>query len=300
MTRSSRRWSATRGIILFGEDVKISMFGDTKGLAGALRRSSASATRRSPKRRIAGMAVGAAAAGHPVVLAHDVLEFPLCGLRRHRQPDDEAAVHDRRPDQAADHRALRLWRRDLDRRAAFGHALFAADESGRPQHRRPGDAGRCQGPAQDRRSAAVIRPSSSKRGRAAANRAKCPSGDHLSPFGRRGSLVPGRDVTIVAIGAMVRLALEAAESLAEERRDRCRSHRPATLVPFDTPALLASIAKTRHLVIVDEARDRCSAASHIAAIAADKGFASLRARPPRYRSRHADALCADSREGDLS
>jgi len=74
----------------------------------------------------------------------------------------------------------------------------------------------------------------------------------------------------------VRFALEAADVLAKEHID-AEIIDPRCLVPFDTPALLASIAKTHHLVIVDEARDRCSAASHIAALAADEGFDSLRA-----------------------
>jgi pyruvate dehydrogenase E1 component beta subunit len=47
-------------------------------------------------------------------------------------------------------------------------------------------------------------------------------------------------------------------------------------VPFDTGAVLASVAKTGHLVVVDEARECCSAASQIAAVVAEQGFALLK------------------------
>src|SRR3546814_1647688 len=42
------------------------------------------------------------------------------------------------------------------------------------------------------------------------------------------------------------------------------------------PIFLASVRKTGRLVILDEARATCSAASEIAAIVAEQGFASLR------------------------
>jgi pyruvate dehydrogenase E1 component beta subunit len=51
---------------------------------------------------------------------------------------------------------------------------------------------------------------------------------------------------------------------------------PRTLVPLDEAAIIRSVEKTGHLVVVDEARDRCSAASQIAAIVADKAFRALK------------------------
>jgi pyruvate dehydrogenase E1 component beta subunit len=52
---------------------------------------------------------------------------------------------------------------------------------------------------------------------------------------------------------------------------------PRTLVPLDEACILASVEKTGRLVLVDESRDSCSAASHIAAVVADKAFGALRA-----------------------
>jgi pyruvate/2-oxoglutarate/acetoin dehydrogenase E1 component len=47
-------------------------------------------------------------------------------------------------------------------------------------------------------------------------------------------------------------------------------------VPLDEDAILASVAKTGRLVVVDEARECCSAASQIAAVVAEKGFSLLK------------------------
>jgi pyruvate dehydrogenase E1 component beta subunit len=103
-----------------------------------------------------------------------------------------------------------------------------------------------------------------------------PDGDHLVPLGSASVLREGDDVTVVAIGRMVKLALKSAESLAGEAID-VEVIDPRTLVPFDTETVLASVAKTGRLVIVDEARETCSAASQIAAVVAEHGFDLLRA-----------------------
>ena len=50
---------------------------------------------------------------------------------------------------------------------------------------------------------------------------------------------------------------------------------PRTVSPLDTTAILASVAKTGRLLIVDEAFAPCSIASEIAAVVADAGFNDL-------------------------
>jgi acetoin:2,6-dichlorophenolindophenol oxidoreductase subunit beta len=102
-----------------------------------------------------------------------------------------------------------------------------------------------------------------------------PDGDHLVPFGSAAILREGKDATVVAIGHMVKLAFEAADRLAEEGVD-VELIDPRTLVPLDEATIIRSVAKTGHLVVVDEARDRCSAASQIAALVADKAFRALK------------------------
>lgn len=102
-----------------------------------------------------------------------------------------------------------------------------------------------------------------------------PEGEHLVPFGRAAVLRQGTDATVVAIGRMVKPALSAADICAEQGVS-VEVIDPRTLVPFDETTLLASVAKTGRLVVVDEARECCGAASQIAAVVAERAFHSLK------------------------
>jgi acetoin:2,6-dichlorophenolindophenol oxidoreductase subunit beta len=103
-----------------------------------------------------------------------------------------------------------------------------------------------------------------------------PDGEYLVPFGVADVRREGADVTIVATGFMVGKALAAAEALAGEGID-AEVIDPRTLVPLDLDAILTSVAKTGHLVLVDQATRYGSASAAIAADVAEHGFASLRA-----------------------
>ena len=107
-------------------------------------------------------------------------------------------------------------------------------------------------------------------------RGEVPDGDFTVPFGSARVCRTGTDVTLVSVGAMMKPTLQAAQTLAGNNIDAevidCR-----TLVPLDTDTIIKSVAGTGRLVIVDEARDRCSAASHIAAVVSDEAFAYLKA-----------------------
>lgn len=105
------------------------------------------------------------------------------------------------------------------------------------------------------------------------------------PFGQSDIKRRGRDVTIVAFSITVHHALEAAQRLALEGID-AEVIDPRTLVPFDEAAILASVARTGRLVVVDEAPLRCGAASEIAATVAERGFRTLKA--PIIRVARAD------------
>jgi pyruvate/2-oxoglutarate/acetoin dehydrogenase E1 component len=82
----------------------------------------------------------------------------------------------------------------------------------------------------------------------------------------------GTDLTVIAYGAMVHTALEATEDLdgASVEVLDLRS-----LVPLDEAAILASVAKTSKVLIVDEANETCAAGAQVAAIIAEKGFEDL-------------------------
>jgi pyruvate dehydrogenase E1 component beta subunit len=103
-----------------------------------------------------------------------------------------------------------------------------------------------------------------------------PEGEYLLPLGKAEIKQPGDDVTLVAIGSMVRPALRVASELREEGIS-VEVIDPRTLVPLDEEAIVASVRKTGRLVVVDEARQRCSAGSEIVALAMERCFDALRA-----------------------
>jgi acetoin:2,6-dichlorophenolindophenol oxidoreductase subunit beta len=103
-----------------------------------------------------------------------------------------------------------------------------------------------------------------------------PEGEYLVPFGQAAVRREGGDVTIVATGWMVGKALAAAETLAGEGI-AAEVIDPRTLEPLDTATILASVAKTGHVVLVDQATLHASASAVIAAEIAEQGFSSLKA-----------------------
>src|SRR5205085_10017328 len=94
--------------------------------------------------------------------------------------------------------------------------------------------------------------------------------------GEAGVRRSGSDVTIVATGWTVGKALAAAGALAAEGIE-AEVIDPRTLEPLDTATILASVAKTGHVVLVDQGTRHQSAASLIAAEIAEHGFGSLKA-----------------------
>lgn len=103
-----------------------------------------------------------------------------------------------------------------------------------------------------------------------------PDGDYTVPFGQADVRRAGGDVTIVAIGYEVGQALAAAEVLAGEGIE-AEVIDPRTLAPLDIDTILASVAKTGHLVLADQATRYGSACSRIAADVAELGFGYLKA-----------------------
>jgi len=103
-----------------------------------------------------------------------------------------------------------------------------------------------------------------------------PDGEYLVPFGEAAVRRTGGDVTIVATGWCVDRALNAAEQLAGEGI-QAEVIDPRTLAPLDTDTILESVAKTGHLVLVDQATRHASASTVIAGEVAEHGFSSLKA-----------------------
>ncbi|MBV9702499.1 MAG: alpha-ketoacid dehydrogenase subunit beta, partial [Methylobacteriaceae bacterium] len=106
--------------------------------------------------------------------------------------------------------------------------------------------------------------------------AEVPDEPYTIPFGEANVTREGDDVTIVAFGRMVNLANEAADNLAK-KGITCTVVDPRTTSPLDTDTILDTVEETGRLVVVDEAHPRCSMATDIAALVAEKAFDSLKA-----------------------
>jgi len=94
------------------------------------------------------------------------------------------------------------------------------------------------------------------------------------PLDRCFTLRPGRDLTLVAWGAMIREALAAADRLAADNIE-AEVIDVATLKPLDSATILASVGRTGRLVIVHEAPLTCGYGAEIAARAATGALTSL-------------------------
>ncbi len=86
----------------------------------------------------------------------------------------------------------------------------------------------------------------------------------------------GRDVTVVAVGHLVGVALEVAERLAPVGID-VEVWDPRSLLPLDKAGLIASVGKTGKLVVADDSARTCGFAAEVAALVAERCFEALRA-----------------------
>ncbi|UFS70671.1 alpha-ketoacid dehydrogenase subunit beta [Geomonas sp. RF6] len=96
------------------------------------------------------------------------------------------------------------------------------------------------------------------------------------PFGKANIVREGKDLTIVAIGRMVHMALQAADALAKDGIT-AEVIDPRTISPLDEATILNSVEKTGKLVVVDEGHQRAGMAADIAAVVAQGAFEALAA-----------------------
>jgi 2-oxoisovalerate dehydrogenase E1 component len=112
-----------------------------------------------------------------------------------------------------------------------------------------------------------------------------PTEDYEIPFGVAAVVRPGTDLTLVAIGRMVPMALEAASKLAADGAS-IEIIDPRTVAPLDVETILQSVAKTGRLLIADECFAPYGIGAEIAAQIADRAFDDLDAPIRRVNGLH--------------
>lgn len=110
-----------------------------------------------------------------------------------------------------------------------------------------------------------------------AGREEVPEAVETLPLGQAQVVRPGRDLTLIAYGAMVRVAREAAEILAAEDGAECEVIDLLTLSPLDRTTLVASVQRTGRAVVVHEAPRSFGPGAEIAACIMEGAFLSLEA-----------------------
>ena len=107
-------------------------------------------------------------------------------------------------------------------------------------------------------------------------REEVPEGDYTIPLGKARLVQEGKDVTVIAWGAMVREALNAAEQLKGDKIE-VEIIDLRTISPMDVEAIVTSIRKTGRGVIVHEAPKTCGLGAEIIALINEKALLSLQA-----------------------
>jgi pyruvate/2-oxoglutarate/acetoin dehydrogenase E1 component/TPP-dependent pyruvate/acetoin dehydrogenase alpha subunit len=107
-----------------------------------------------------------------------------------------------------------------------------------------------------------------------------PEGEHLVPLGVADIKRQGQDVTLVTVGAVLSITLEAAEALAREGVD-VEVVDLRTLVPCDWAAVVRSTVKTGRLAVIEEGALTHGFGAEVVARVAEAAWGALKASPTR-------------------
>ncbi len=113
-----------------------------------------------------------------------------------------------------------------------------------------------------------------------AAKGEVPEGDYVVEIGKARIAREGKDVTVIAWGAMLYEAISAADQ-AKEKGIECEVIDLRTLWPVDIDAIVASVKKTGRVVIVHEAPKTCGFGAELVALINEKAFVHLEAPPVR-------------------
>ena len=113
-----------------------------------------------------------------------------------------------------------------------------------------------------------------------AAKGEVPEGDYIVPLASAAVTRPGKDVTVLAWGAMLHEAVAAADRAQESGVD-CEVLDLRTLWPVDIEAIVTSVKKTGRLVVVHEAPKTCGFGAELVALVTERAFVHLEAPPVR-------------------
>jgi len=102
-------------------------------------------------------------------------------------------------------------------------------------------------------------------------REELPGEDYIVEIGKARTARAGRDLSIITFGAMVLVALDAAQELEREGLD-IEVMDLRTLAPLDKAAILASVKKTNKVMVLHEAARTGGIGGEIAATIAEEAF----------------------------
>ena len=110
-----------------------------------------------------------------------------------------------------------------------------------------------------------------------AARGDVPEGEYTVDLGKAKVVREGRDVTIIAYGAVLHTVLATVEKLADEEQVSGEVVDLRALVPFDRETVLASVTKTGRAVVVHEAPKTCGFGAELSATISERALLSLQA-----------------------
>ncbi|MCL5774492.1 MAG: alpha-ketoacid dehydrogenase subunit beta [Firmicutes bacterium] len=102
-----------------------------------------------------------------------------------------------------------------------------------------------------------------------------PEDEYTIPLGKANVVKEGKEITVLAWGAMLKVSLEAANRLKDTISVEVIDLR--TLAPVDEEAIVKSVKKTGRAVIVHEAPKNCGFGAELSSIIMEKAFLSLKA-----------------------
>jgi len=114
-----------------------------------------------------------------------------------------------------------------------------------------------------------------------------PDADYLLPFGKAAIVSPGRDVTVVTYGSLVKKAVDAARTVEKEDGVSVEVIDLRTLLPWDQDAVLESVGRTGRVLVAHEDTVTMGFGAEVAATIAQRGFESLDAPVTRLGAKDA-------------